>query len=108
MADKKHPSNALTAPFVECGCPICRKGGTCGPTAAKAAKTKPERIDACPHCGVSLIGEPIPEKWRDEYYGGSTHYRREIGIVDRERDRTTHFQCPDCGKTITHEELWKR
>lgn len=65
-----------------------------------------ERIDHCPHCKTSLIGEPIPEKDR-HHFGGSTHFRREIAIYDRDRDETTHFRCPDCGKTITHAELWR-
>lgn len=50
----------------------------------------------CPHCGVSLIGEPIPED-QLKYYGNRTHWRREIGIV--ENDRVVEWQCPDCGGT---------
>lgn len=47
----------------------------------------------CPHCGVSLIGDPIPEGW--SVYYGHTHWLRRIGIV--EDDRVVKWQCPDCG-----------
>jgi hypothetical protein len=33
----------------------------------------------CPHCGESLLGEPIPEQYL-HYYGGDTHYKLEIGL----------------------------
>lgn len=53
----------------------------------------------CPHCHASLIGEPIPEEQRQSgCYGNSTHWRREIAIYDRGKDRTVAFECPDCGK----------
>ena len=55
-----------------------------------------DQKDKCPHCGVSLIGDPIPEDQRDKYYGRETHWRREIGIV--EHDRVTKWRCPDCGR----------
>lgn len=52
--------------------------------------------DNCPHCGVSLIGDPIPEADRASgYYGESTHWKRQIGIV--ENDRVARWRCPDCG-----------
>jgi len=57
--------------------------------------------DNCPHCGVSLIGEPIPIRRRLDY-GGKTHFRREIAIYDRDKDRTVAYKCPDCGQE------WKR
>ncbi len=50
----------------------------------------------CPHCNASLIGEPILEERRDAY-GGATHFRREVALYSREKDRTVGFQCPDCG-----------
>ena len=31
--------------------------------------------DYCPFCATDLQGEAVPEKYRDEYYGGKTHYR---------------------------------
>ncbi|TAK59563.1 MAG: hypothetical protein EPO18_20295 [Methylobacter sp.] len=55
--------------------------------------------DHCPYCKASLIGDPIPQEYIDKgYYGeGVTHYRREIGIEDRDLDRCVEYQCPDCG-----------
>jgi len=50
----------------------------------------------CPSCKVNLQGDPIPEASR-ETYGGSTHFKREIGIYDRDLDRTVAWRCPDCG-----------
>lgn len=55
-----------------------------------------ENEERCPHCGVSLQGEPIPEKDLG-YYGGRTHFSRKIGIEERDRDRTVWWLCPDCG-----------
>lgn len=43
----------------------------------------------CPHCKADLrsldTGPP---------------YKREIGMYDRDRDRTSHFVCPDCQGVI--------
>jgi len=50
----------------------------------------------CPECKTSWIGDPIPEKDR-AVFGKSTHFRRVIAIISRERDRCTHYKCPDCG-----------
>lgn len=58
---------------------------------------QPVGLDDCPGCGVDLIGEPIPEEWRNRYYGGATHYTRRIGIEPRGLDRVTHWRCPECG-----------
>ena len=55
--------------------------------------------DRCPACDADLTGDPIPER---HHYGTATHYSRKIGLTDMERDRTTHYRCPDCGHT------WKR
>jgi predicted RNA-binding Zn-ribbon protein involved in translation (DUF1610 family) len=57
-----------------------------------------ELIDApldCPHCGVSLIGNKIPEEDR-KWFGGKSNFKREIGIYDTVKDRTVKFRCPDC------------
>ena len=55
-------------------------------------------LDKCPHCGSNQIGEPIPEKYRDEYYGGKTHYKRTIGMeVFGVYDGMLYYRCPDCG-----------
>lgn len=54
--------------------------------------------DNCPHCGVSLIGAPI-ETESQEWFGGATHFRREIGIEVRGAyDGVLYWQCRDCGK----------
>lgn len=50
----------------------------------------------CPHCDVSLIGDPIPEE-QIEFFSGRTHWMRQIGIYDRDTDRMTAWRCPDCG-----------
>ena len=52
--------------------------------------------DNCPSCGTSLLDKPIPEADR-EAYGGSTHFRRVIGVYSRELDVTVAWRCPDCG-----------
>lgn len=51
----------------------------------------------CPHCDVSLLGEPIPVKDL-HHYGRSTHFKREIGIYDWDKDRTVAYRWPDCQK----------
>lgn len=51
----------------------------------------------CPHCGVSLQGEPIPEDQRGKWYGGATHYSRTIGYS--RHDYVQFWICPDCGGT---------
>lgn len=64
-------------------------------------------IDNCPHCGASLTGDEIPEN-RREMFGGATHFSRARAIYDRERDRTDHFECPDCGGRIERDEIVKQ
>lgn len=52
----------------------------------------------CPHCNVSLQGEPIPkDKWH--LYGNKTHFGRQIGIYSLKYDKTIEYQCPDCKGT---------
>lgn len=46
----------------------------------------------CPHCETDL---------RDLKAGPPG--KREIGIYSRERDRTMHYQCPDCQGVIPRE-----
>lgn len=60
--------------------------------------------DICPNCGNDLTGKPIPQEYIDRgLYGkppnNKTHYSRRIGLYDRERDRTSHWRCPDCNHT---------
>lgn len=51
--------------------------------------------DNCPHCGTSLIGDPIPDNIRQYYHG--THWRREIGMEYPEKyDGIWEWKCPDC------------
>jgi hypothetical protein len=53
-------------------------------------------MDNCPHCGVSLIGDPIPED-RQKYYSPPYFWRREIGVELPEKyDGVWYWQCPDC------------
>ncbi len=56
-------------------------------------------IDNCPHCGVSLLGAPIPQASRDKgYYGDATHFRRELGVeIAGVYDGVLYWTCPDCG-----------
>lgn len=56
--------------------------------------TEPDR---CPHCDADLQGMEIPEEARYNF-GGATHFSRRINVYDWNRDRTTHYRCPDCGK----------
>ena len=51
----------------------------------------------CPHCRADLRGYEIPLCDRHAY-GGKERLTRAIAIYSRERDRTTHWKCPDCGK----------
>lgn len=75
--------------------------------------------DNCTECGVSFVGDPIPEydhkddcedhKDRSETrgwgrkcfclpYGDSTHFRREMGHeVPGVYDGILYWSCPDCG-----------
>jgi len=51
----------------------------------------------CPHCKVSLIGEPIPQEHIDKGYYSVTHFKREIGIeIPEKYDGIWYFMCPDC------------
>ena len=57
-----------------------------------------KEIDNCPKCNASLIGDPIPEEHREKYYGGQTHFRREVGYEFPDLyDGVWYWQCPDCG-----------
>lgn len=56
-------------------------------------------LTECPHCGANLVGAEIPLTHR-EYFGGKTHGSRLIAIYDRDRDRTSHYECPDCRTRI--------
>ena len=57
----------------------------------------------CPHCRADLRGDVIPEEMRSSY-GGKERLTRAIGIYSRERDRTTHWKCPDCQREWRRED----
>lgn len=43
----------------------------------------------CRHCGADLRDQKGPP------------FKREIGVYDRDQDRTVAFMCPDCNKYIS-------
>lgn len=51
--------------------------------------------ECCPACGASFDGGPIPENIR-HHYSPPYRWSRKIGLVDRDLDMTTRYQCPDC------------
>jgi len=56
-------------------------------------------MDDCPKCGVSWIGDEIPENIRHHY--SVTHWRKEIGIDGGMLgiyDGIVAIRCPDCGE----------
>lgn len=64
--------------------------------------------DNCPKCGVSFIGELIPEESR-EFFGGSTNFRREIGIDGGRAgiyDGIVAWRCPDCDHEWARAGKW--
>jgi len=66
------------------------------------------RPDNCPHCGVSLLGEPISQESRDKgyYRPDSTHFRREFGNeIPGVYDGVLFWGCPDCGGTWQRFDL---
>lgn len=52
--------------------------------------------DNCPSCGVTWIGEPIPQEER-QHYGSRSHFRRQIADYDPYLDCRVGWWCPDCG-----------
>ena len=61
-------------------------------------------LDKCPKCGVSWIGDPIPEK-HHKYYSPPYFWKREIAIYDTFKDRTVEWQCPDCKTRFNRDPL---
>jgi hypothetical protein len=54
-------------------------------------------LDDCPNCKMSLVGDPIPDQSLP-LYGGSTHYRKEVGVEIRGvYDGVLYWSCPGCG-----------
>lgn len=59
-------------------------------------------MDNCPHCNVSLIGDPIPENTPGHEL--NSFWRREIGIEYPELyDGVWEWKCPDCKGTWDSE-----
>lgn len=55
----------------------------------------------CPVCQADWQGNPIPEEYREKYYGGRTHYHRLIGVeIWGKYDGVHHWECPDCKKNF--------
>jgi len=59
--------------------------------------------DACPSCGASFDGGPIPENIR-QHYGPPYRWSRRIAIVDRDLDRCVAYRCPDCAHEWPSEQ----
>ena len=60
-------------------------------------------LDNCPHCGATLVGDPIPVEAR-EHYSPPYFYRREIGIeYPALYDGVWEWACPDCEFTWPSE-----
>ena len=52
-------------------------------------------MDNCPHCGVSLLGDPIPARFAHMYAG--KYWKRELGFEDPAiYDGVLYYECPDC------------
>jgi hypothetical protein len=67
---------------------------------------QPTSIDNCPKCNANFIGGPIPED-QQEFYGGATNWRREIGIDGGYMglyDGTVAYKCPDCGHEFPFDD----
>jgi hypothetical protein len=72
----------------------------------------------CPYCHVYLDDGDIYEELKKHYpdksheeliviakdYGwtpeNKIRFSRKIGVYDMEKDRTMHYECPDCGKVL--------
>lgn len=62
-------------------------------------------MDNCPKCGVSWIGEAIPEDIRHHYAG--THWKREIAIDGGFLgiyDGIVALRCPDCNEEFPRND----
>ena len=55
----------------------------------------------CPACRGDWQGNPIPEKYRERFYGGRTHYSNLIGVeIPEKYDGVDHWRCPFCQQTF--------
>jgi hypothetical protein len=57
-------------------------------------------LKTCPHCGCSLVGEPMTDGQREFFGSGHTHFSRLWARYDEEQDRAVAFTCPDCKAEI--------
>lgn len=73
-------------------------------------RIKKNTFHECPHCGVDLKSDDIPQEFIDkgmyketcDKCGERNHYNREFGVYSKHIDMTVEFMCPEClGK-------WKR
>ena len=77
----------------------------------------------CPKCKCDLDGGDIvetfiakgntPERAMEiaenyAYRPGHTQWGRQIGLYDSYADRTTHWQCPDCGHVWDRELIMNK
>jgi ribosomal protein L32 len=61
-------------------------------------------LNNCPVCGVSLLGNPIPEEFRREH-GNRKHYTRLVECIDWKTNRKTGYECPDCGEYFKNGQI---
>lgn len=67
----------------------------------------PDEPKNCPHCKVSLLGDPIPDEHL-EYYAGS-YFKREIRVEDPEKyDGIWYYFCPDCKGEFGGAREWRK
>jgi len=52
--------------------------------------------DRCPKCNTDFYASPIPYEYRWAY-SSPYIFLRKIAIYSDEADRTTDYECPDCG-----------
>lgn len=59
-------------------------------------------MNNCPLCGVSWIGNPIPDDLKKEN-GNRSHFSRLVQVLDWKSKRITGHECPDCGEEFRLE-----
>lgn len=59
-------------------------------------------LSNCPACGVTLIGNPIPEELRKEY-ANRKHFTRLIECMDWTTKKLNGYECPDCGEFFRND-----
>lgn len=96
----KHPDTP--GPVMQIACEALEGASPAPPPDAPVAPTGGRWMGwrHCPKCNADLTGEPIPERHREHYPPGDTHFSRVIGLYDRELDRTVGWRCPDCKSRV--------